>query len=86
MLEKLKEIALRYEDLQAQLEDPSVYGQAERLKTVSRELKELEPVVTVYHAWEQAASALHAAEELLHDPELKDLAAEELSAAKAEQE
>ena len=86
MLEKLKEIALRYEDLQAQLEDPSVYGQAEKLKTVSRELKELEPVVTVYRAWEQAASDLQAAEALLHDPELKDLAAEELSAAKAERE
>ena len=26
MLEKLKELALRYEDLQAQLADPSVYG------------------------------------------------------------
>ena len=33
MLEKLKELALRYEDLQAQLADPSVYGDAERLKT-----------------------------------------------------
>ena len=41
MLEKLKELALRYEDLQAQLADPSVYGDAERLKTVNRELKDL---------------------------------------------
>ena len=40
MLEKLKELALRYEDLQAQLADPSVYGDAERLKTVNRELKD----------------------------------------------
>ena len=43
MLEKLKELALRYEDLQAQLADPSVYGDAERLKTVNRELKDLTP-------------------------------------------
>ena len=39
MQEKLKELALRYEDLQAQLADPSVYGDAERLKTVNRELR-----------------------------------------------
>ena len=30
MLEKLKELALRYEDLQAQLADPSVCGQQAR--------------------------------------------------------
>ena len=30
MLEKLKELALRYEDLQAQLADPSVYGRRRR--------------------------------------------------------
>jgi len=50
MLEKLKELALRYEDLQAQLADPSVYGDAERLKTVNRELKDLTPVAEAYPA------------------------------------
>ena len=29
MLEKLKELSLRYEDLEMQLGDPSVYGDAE---------------------------------------------------------
>ena len=41
MREKLKEVALRYEDLQAQLGDPAVYGDSERLKAVTRELKRL---------------------------------------------
>ena len=54
MLEKLKELALRYEDLQAQLADPSVYGDAERLKTVNRELKDLTPVAEAYQAYRQA--------------------------------
>ena len=45
MLEKLKEIALRYEDLQAQLGDSAIYGDSSRLASVTRELKELEPVV-----------------------------------------
>ena len=53
MQEKLKELALRYEDLQAQLADPSVYGDAERLKTVNRELKDLTPVAEAYQAYRQ---------------------------------
>ena len=83
MLEKLAAIALRYEDLQAQLADPGVYGDGEKLKTVSRELKELEPVVTAYRAYRQAEADRDGAEALLHDPDFRELAQEELSAAKA---
>ena len=79
MLEKLKELALRYEDLQAQLADPSVYGDAERLKTVNRELKDLTPVAEAYQAYRQA-------EALLSDPEMRELAQEELTAAREEME
>jgi peptide chain release factor 1 len=86
MLEKLKEIALRCEDLQAQLEDPAIYGDAERLKAVSRELKELEPVTAAYRAYVRTEGDRAAAEELLHDPEFRDLAQEELAAAKERQE
>ncbi len=84
MLEKVKEIALRYEDLQAQLADPSVYGDAERLRRVSREGKELEAVAAAYRAYEQAAADHAAAEALLSDPELRDMAREEMDAAGAE--
>ena len=56
---------LRYEDLQAQLADPSVYGDAERLKTVNRELKDLTPVAEAYQAYRQAEADRAAAEELL---------------------
>ena len=41
MLEKLKELALRQEDLEAQLADPAVYGDSARLREIQRELKEL---------------------------------------------
>lgn len=84
MLEKLKELALRYEDLQAQLADPGVYGDAVRLRDVTRELKELEPIVAAYHAWRAAQASRADAEELLHDPDLRELAQEEFAAARAE--
>lgn len=82
MLEKLKALALRYEDLEAQLSQPSVYGDAEKLKCINRELKELGPVVEAYRAYAQAQADKAGAEELLHDPDFRELAQEELAAAK----
>ena len=84
MLEKLKGLALRYEDLQAQLSDPAVYGDAGRLKKLNREMKELEPVAAGWRDWEAAERRRTEAEKLLHDPDFRELAQEELSAAKAE--
>lgn len=84
MLEKLKELALRQEDLEAQLADPAVYGDAGRLRDVNRELKELAPIAGAWRDWEAAERRRAGAEELLRDPDFKELAQEELSAAKAE--
>ena len=86
MLEKLKALDLRYEDLETQLGDPRVYGDAEKLRQVNRELKELFPVVEAYRAYREADSRRREAEELLHDPEMKEMAQEELAEAKAELE
>ena len=86
MLEKVKAVALRYEDLEAQLADPAVYGDADKLRTVSRELKELEPVAEAWRAWCQAEADRKEAEAMLSDPELREMAKEELAAAQAELE
>ena len=86
MLDKLKELALRYEDLEAQLSDPAVYGDAARLRQINRERKELGPVVETYLAYLQAEQDRAEAEELLHDPDFHELAQEELTSAKLELE
>ena len=86
MLEKLKALALRYEDLQNQLGDPKVYSDSERLRQVNRELKELSPIAETYRAYIAADSRKKESEELLHDPDLKEMAQEELLEAKAELE
>lgn len=86
MLDKLNALVLHWEDLEAQLSDPAVYGDTEKLRNVNRELKELGPVVETYQAYRQAQQSRAEAEELLHDPEFRTLAQEELAAAKAKQE
>ena len=86
MLDKLKDLDLRYEDLESQLGDPRVYGDAEKLRQVNRELKELLPVVETYRAYQAADSRRREAEELLHDQDMKEMAQDELAEAKEELE
>nr|WP_325184918.1 peptide chain release factor 1 [uncultured Oscillibacter sp.] len=86
MLEKIKGLALRYEDLEAQLTDPGVYGDAGRLRDVNRELKELAPIAESWRAWEAAERRRTDAEASLQDPDLRELAREELAAVRAEQQ
>ena len=84
MLEKLKALALRQEDLETRLGEPSVYGDAEKLRSINRELKDIAPVVEAYRAYQKAVRDHQSAEELLHDPDFRDLAQEELEQAKGE--
>ena len=86
MLEKLRGIEARYEDIQAQLADPAAYADSALLRRLTREQKELEPIVEAYRAYRKWEAEESAARELLSDPELKDMAQEEFHAARAEQE
>ena len=86
MLEKLKAIEARLTEVERQLSDPAVYADRERLTALSREQKELTPVVTCYRAYAQAVQTAEDAAAMLSDPELRELAQEELTAAKADME
>jgi len=86
MLEKLKAIEERLTEVEHQLSDPAVYADRERLTALSREQKELTPVVSCYRAYAQAAQTAEDAAAMLSDPELRELAQEELTAAKADME
>lgn len=86
MLNKLKTIADRYEALVSQLEDPATYGDPELLRRLTREQKEIAPVAEAYRAYRRAESDLASAQELLGDLELREVAQEEMQAARAEME
>ena len=55
MLEKLKAVEHRLTEVEHQLSDPTVYTDRERLTALSREQKELTPLVTCYRAYARAA-------------------------------
>ena len=86
MLDKLKTIDDRFEAITSQLEDPATYADPDLLRRLTREKKELEPVVEAYRAYGQAEADLASAQELLSDPEMKEMAQEEIQRAKADKE
>ena len=73
MLEKLKAIEARLTEVERQLSDPASYADRERLTALSREQKELTPVVACYRAYAQAVQTAEDAAAMLSDPELHAL-------------
>ena len=86
MLEKLQAIAHRLEQVEQQLSDPAVYADRDALTRLSREQKELTPIVSAFRAWQQAESDCGDAQALLADPEMRELAQEELHRARQERD
>ena len=86
MLDKLQQLDQRYSALQAKLSAPETYGDAALVARLNRELADLEELVQTYRAREQAARSLQEAEAMLSepDPELRELAREELQSTKEE--
>ena len=58
------------------------YSDPDLVSKLNREQKELEPLVTVYRGLQKARADLAGAEELLGDPEMRELAQQELAQAK----
>ena len=86
MEDKLSRAALRLQEVELLLSQPEVYADPLRLRDLTREQKELTPVVRAYEALRRARSARQEAEAMLSDPEMHDLAREELHRAKERQE
>jgi len=86
LIRKLDEMAARHDELQLQLGDPAVLGNAQKVVAVSREVGQLGPVVARYREYQKAARAvadLRAMADNRADPDMAALAAEELPAAEA---
>ncbi|WP_368562851.1 peptide chain release factor 1 [Pseudoxanthomonas sp. UTMC 1351] len=79
---KLEALAERREELERLLADPGVLGDNDRFRNYSREFAQLEPVVTALAEETKAKRDLAAAEAMRHDPELSELAEEEIELAR----
>ena len=82
MLDKLDAVANRYEELCAKSEQPDFYADPKLAAALLREKTELEPIVETYHAYRQARQDMLEAQELMGEPEMKELCQETFAQAK----
>ena len=86
MLEKLKIVADRYEELCFRSEQADFYADPAKAAKLLREKNDLQPIVEAFEAYRRALQTMRDAQELLSDPEMKDMAQEEFSQAKVRAE
>ena len=84
MFEKVNGLCQRMDELEARLSEPGLYDDPDRAAKLLKERNELEPIVTTYRAYEQAQQTIADATEMLSDPDMKELAQEELHQAKVD--
>ena len=86
MLEKLQAICGKYEELCAKSEQPDFYADPKKAAKLLREKNDLQPIVECYQAYRQAETDMAEAQDLMADPEMKELCQETFASAKAQKE
>jgi peptide chain release factor 1 len=80
---RLDALAERQQEVALLLAEPAVLGDATRLRELSREFAQLDPLSRALRDWDAATSALEAARAMLDDPEMRAMADEEVAALRA---
>lgn len=83
MLQKLEEIEKRFESVELGLQDPAVVTNQREMQRLGKARAELEPIVKTTREYRKAREDLAEAETLLSDPEMKELAYQEVESSKA---
>ncbi|HEX5474567.1 MAG TPA: peptide chain release factor 1 [Vicinamibacterales bacterium] len=80
MFDKLSAVESRYEQLMTEMADPAVQSDTTKFRTHSKALAEIQPLVDRFREYKDVAAQIAASEELLKDPDMRELAQEELKA------
>ena len=83
MRSRLEQISHRLIEVDALLAEPDAANDMDRFRKLSRERAEIDPVVMLFRSYESTEADLQAAMDMSSDPELREMAEEELKLAKA---
>ena len=82
MFEKLETVEKRYDELTKMISDPEVISNHTEWQKLMKEHASIEEIVLKFREYKKEKQAMEEAEELMKDPEMKELAEEEYYAAK----
>ena len=86
MFDKIEELERRYQELEALLSDPTVISNQPEFRKFSREHSDLSALVAAYRRWRRVVEEIEENREMLADPDMKEMAEEELKGLDAEKE
>jgi peptide chain release factor 1 len=78
MFEKLQSIEAKYEQLMSEMADPAVQADNAKFRSHSKTLSDMQPLVERFREYKDVAAQIAATEELVKDPDMRELAQEEL--------
>ena len=84
MIERLEAIETRYHELEVELSNPEVYSDMNKMRTLSKEKADLEGTVITYNHYKDIINGIKDAKEMIKDPEMAELAREELELLESE--
>lgn len=85
-LDKFEALCARLEELSVAVAQPDILADLPRWQELMRERAALEPAVTAYRAYQTLCSQLEQAKELLSDPDMGEIARDELKTLEAQEE
>ncbi len=83
MFDKLAAIETKYDQLMAEMAEPAVQSDTARYRSHSKALSEIQPIVEHFREYKEVVSQITATEDLLKDPDMRELAQDELRALEA---
>ena len=86
MLEHLKAIEDKYNNLSEELTKPEVLGDIKKTTEISKEMRDMEDVVNCYRKYKKVLQEIEDAKEMIKDPEMEEMAKEELATLEEEKE
>jgi peptide chain release factor 1 len=82
--QQFERLAMRLAELDATLADPGVAGDMNRYRSLTREHAEVDSLVQRFRQYEQRERDLAAARDMLGEPEMAEMAQEEIASAEAD--
>ena len=84
MFEKLEAVEKRYDELTQMISDPEVISNHTEWQKLMKEHASIEEIVLKFREYKKVKQSMEEAEELMQDPDMKELAEEEYYSAKEE--
>ncbi len=79
MFDRLAQMEARYESLSRDMSDPTLVNDQKKFQAIAKEHRDMEPIIEKYREYRKVADGIAEAKAMLSDPDLKEMAEEELA-------